>query len=37
MTGGSDSLFVDGKPAARVGDNINCGGILIGATLVNIG
>ena len=33
----SVSVFVDGKPAARSGDKISCGGILVGDSTVNVG
>ncbi|CSC07799.1 Uropathogenic specific protein [Vibrio cholerae] len=29
--------MIDGKPAARVGDAVDCGGVLQGASSVNIG
>ncbi|WP_413483515.1 PAAR domain-containing protein [Morganella psychrotolerans] len=32
----SASVFIDGKPAARSGDKINCGGILTGKSTVKI-
>ncbi|RRO09125.1 PAAR domain-containing protein, partial [Pectobacterium aquaticum] len=37
ISGGSSSVFIDGKPAARTGDNVSCGGVLIGGGSVNIG
>lgn len=33
----SASVFIDGKPAARSGDKVNCGGILLGRSTVNVG
>ncbi|MDG0806645.1 hypothetical protein PO856_003926 [Pectobacterium brasiliense] len=30
-------MFIDGKPVARSGDGISCGGVLIGGGSVNIG
>lgn len=37
ITGSSASVFVDGKPAARSGDKINCGGVLTGKSTVKVG
>ncbi|MFN6817184.1 PAAR domain-containing protein, partial [Proteus mirabilis] len=34
---GSNSVFIDGKPAARAGDTISCGGVLIGNASVKVG
>ncbi|WP_320722052.1 PAAR domain-containing protein [Pectobacterium brasiliense] len=30
ISGGSSRVFIDGKPAARSGDGVSCGGVLIG-------
>ncbi|WP_340618574.1 PAAR domain-containing protein [Xenorhabdus entomophaga] len=37
IAGGSGSVFIEGKPAARTGDSVDCGGIVIGGGSVNIG
>ncbi|MCW2485472.1 PAAR domain-containing protein [Candidatus Symbiopectobacterium sp. NZEC127] len=37
ISGGSFSVFIDGKSAARTGDAISCGGIIIGGGRVTIG
>ncbi|KER03691.1 type VI secretion system PAAR protein [Photorhabdus temperata] len=37
IAGGSSTVFIDGKSAARTGDAVNCGGIVIGGGSVNIG
>ncbi|WP_047685627.1 MULTISPECIES: type VI secretion system PAAR protein [Xenorhabdus] len=37
IAGGSGSVFIEGKPAARTGDAVDCGGIVIGSGSVNIG
>lgn len=38
LAGGSGSVFINGKPAGRVGDAISCGGdAAAGASTVNIG
>ncbi|PWC15485.1 type VI secretion system PAAR protein [Brenneria roseae subsp. roseae] len=37
ISSGSSSVFVDGKLAARTGDAVSCGGVLIGGGSVNIG
>lgn len=38
LSGGSGSVFINGKPAGRVGDAISCGGTVIeGSTSVTIG
>ena len=37
ITAGSPSVFIDGLPAARTGDAIDCGGVVIGNGTVNIG
>ncbi|MDE1479809.1 PAAR domain-containing protein [Xenorhabdus bovienii] len=37
IEGGSGSVFIEGKPAARTGDAVNCGGVVIGGGSVNIG
>ncbi|MER1979402.1 PAAR domain-containing protein [Pseudocitrobacter faecalis] len=34
---GSLTVFIDGLPAARTGDAIDCGGVVIGGGTVNIG
>ncbi|MDX7992874.1 PAAR domain-containing protein [Xenorhabdus littoralis] len=34
---GSGSVFIEGKPAARTGDAVDCGGIVIGGGSVSIG
>ena len=34
---GSSTVFIDGLPAARTGDAIDCGGVVIGGGTVNIG
>ncbi|MBD2791582.1 type VI secretion system PAAR protein [Xenorhabdus sp. 42] len=37
IAGGSSSVFIEGKPAARTGDSVDCGGVVIGSGSVNIG
>ena len=38
LAGGSGSVFINGKPAGRVGDAISCGGIVIeGSPSLTIG
>ncbi|PHM25808.1 type VI secretion system PAAR protein [Xenorhabdus budapestensis] len=37
ISGGSGSVFIEGKPAARTGDAVDCGGVVIGDGSVNIG
>ncbi|MDC9597765.1 PAAR domain-containing protein [Xenorhabdus anantnagensis] len=37
IEGGSGSVFIEGKPAARTGDAVDCGGVVIGGGSVNIG
>ncbi|WP_340616877.1 PAAR domain-containing protein [Xenorhabdus entomophaga] len=37
IASGSGSVFIEGKPAARTGDAVDCGGIVIGGGSVNIG
>jgi len=37
IAGGSGTVFIDGLPAARTGDAIDCGGVVIGGGTVNIG
>ncbi|MDC9581059.1 type VI secretion system PAAR protein [Xenorhabdus sp. PR6a] len=37
IAGGSGSVFIEGKPAARTGDAVDCGGVVIGGGSVNIG
>ena len=37
IAAGSSSVFIDGKPAARSGDAIDCGGVLTGDGSVSIG
>ncbi|PHM61822.1 type VI secretion system PAAR protein [Xenorhabdus ishibashii] len=37
ISGGSGSVFIEGKPAARTGDAVDCGGVVIGGGSVNIG
>ncbi|MDX7991508.1 PAAR domain-containing protein [Xenorhabdus littoralis] len=37
IAGGSGSVFVEGKPAIRTGDAVDCGGVVIGGGSVNIG
>ncbi|WP_205409070.1 PAAR domain-containing protein, partial [Vibrio gazogenes] len=37
IAAGSGTVMVDGKPAARAGDPISCGGALQGGSSVNIG
>ncbi|ECF1703825.1 hypothetical protein E1B77_23380 [Salmonella enterica subsp. enterica] len=37
ITAGSPTVFIDGKPAARTGDAVDCGGVVIGGGTVNIG
>jgi uncharacterized Zn-binding protein involved in type VI secretion len=37
ITAGSPTVSVDGLPAARTGDAIDCGGVVIGSGTVNIG
>ncbi|EAB8210512.1 PAAR domain-containing protein, partial [Salmonella enterica] len=32
---GSPTVFVDGLPAARTGDAVDCGGVVIGTGTVN--
>ncbi|ECG0942839.1 hypothetical protein DOR57_23645 [Salmonella enterica subsp. salamae] len=34
---GSPIVFIDGLPAAKTGDAVGCGGVLIGGGTVNIG
>lgn len=34
---GSSAVFIDGLPAARTGDAVDCGGVVIGGGTVNIG
>ncbi|EAA5905092.1 PAAR domain-containing protein [Salmonella enterica] len=34
---GSATVFIDGLPAARTGDAVGCGGVLIGGGTVNTG
>lgn len=34
---GLPTVFIDGLPAARTGDAVDCGGVLIGGGTVNIG
>lgn len=34
---GSPTVFIDGLPASRTGDAVDCGGVLIGGGTVNIG
>ncbi|ELI6864264.1 PAAR domain-containing protein [Salmonella enterica] len=34
---GSPMVFIDGLPAARTGDAVGCGGVLIGGGTVNTG
>ncbi|EAO6409692.1 hypothetical protein FCK19_20730 [Salmonella enterica] len=34
---GSPTVFIDGLPAARTGDAVDCGGVVIGSSTVNIG
>lgn len=34
---GSLTVFIDGLPAARTGDAIDCGGVVFGGGTVNIG
>jgi uncharacterized Zn-binding protein involved in type VI secretion len=29
--------MIDGKPAARIGDAVSCGGVIAGGSSVNIG
>ncbi|HBL6925419.1 TPA: PAAR domain-containing protein, partial [Citrobacter koseri] len=33
ITAGSPSVFIDGLPAAKTGDTINCGGVVISVSL----
>ncbi|KWZ94154.1 PAAR domain-containing protein, partial [Citrobacter koseri] len=37
IASGSGTVFIDGLPAARTGDAIDCGGVVIGSGTVNIG
>ncbi|MNC83406.1 PAAR motif protein [compost metagenome] len=37
IASGSGTVFIDGLPAARAGDSIDCGGVVIGTGTVNIG
>ncbi|CDH00524.1 PAAR domain-containing protein [Xenorhabdus bovienii] len=37
IASGSNSVFIEGKPAARTGDTVDCGGVVIGGGSVNIG
>ncbi|EHL3470826.1 PAAR domain-containing protein [Salmonella enterica] len=37
ITAGSPTVFIDGLPAARTGDTVDCGGVVIGSGTVNIG
>ncbi|MDC9604095.1 PAAR domain-containing protein [Xenorhabdus griffiniae] len=37
IAGGSGSVFIEGKPAARTGDAVDCGGVVIGGGSVTIG
>ncbi|WP_337913722.1 type VI secretion system PAAR protein [Vibrio cholerae] len=37
IAAGSGTVMIDGKPAARAGDAVDCGGVLQGASSVNIG
>jgi len=37
IAGGSSTVMIDGKPAARSGDAVDCGGVLVGASSVNVG
>ncbi|CDM89627.1 conserved protein of unknown function [Xenorhabdus bovienii] len=37
IAGGSGSVFIEEKPAARTGDAVNCGSVVIGGGSVNIG
>ncbi|MCG9785518.1 PAAR domain-containing protein [Vibrio brasiliensis] len=32
VAGGSSGVFIDGKPAARLGDAIDCGGTILSAS-----
>ncbi|HCM1916662.1 TPA: PAAR domain-containing protein [Salmonella enterica subsp. salamae serovar 28:r:e,n,z15] len=34
---GSPTVFIDGLPAARTGDAVDCGGVVIDSGTVNIG
>lgn len=34
---GSWTVFIDGKPAARTGNTVSCGGTMISGRTVNIG
>ncbi|EJU7773463.1 PAAR domain-containing protein [Salmonella enterica subsp. salamae serovar 4,12:e,n,x:1,6] len=34
---GSPTVFIDGLPAARTGDAVDCGGVVIGSSTVNTG
>ncbi len=33
ITAGSPSVFIDGLPAAKTGDTIDCGGVVISVSL----
>ncbi|AIA72921.1 hypothetical protein EXT67_18925 [Pectobacterium atrosepticum] len=37
ISSGSSCVFIDSKPAARSGDEVSCGGVLIRGGSVNIG
>ncbi len=37
ISSGSSTVFIDGKPAVRTGDAVDCGGVLIGGGSVTIG
>ena len=34
VAGGSSTVFINGSPAARVGDAVSCGGVIIGGVLL---
>ncbi|ECC1694490.1 hypothetical protein DPB93_18305 [Salmonella enterica subsp. salamae] len=37
ITAGSPTVFINGLPAARTGDAVDCGGVVISSGTVNIG
>lgn len=37
IASGSSSVIIDGKPAAITGGSVDCGGVTIGSTSVNMG
>lgn len=37
IVAGSPTVFANGKPVARTGDPVSCGGVVVGGGTVNIG